>query len=401
MERYYLRALDIESRGERRQGMYEELARGFGIEDIKPLLKSDKANGARMNTPTGLGGALLSSVIGATTSNELANAKRQQRENIQMMITADPHGVLENLNKAETGEQTDLGDLKPTEKAYYKNLAGRQIRSNQVDAWNSLIQKIQSGDIPDKDQLSNDPDAKWIDPIKYKKLEKAIELAHPIPFDPQAASDLKTRVLNYDPSSDKNDSKFWELAQEIPSKLPKDHAQRLMDELTSSWKKGFNGETKDPREKWKADSFSEIRRLGSSGLLGETGLGPDGKTIVDLQKRNAYNAKEYTIIQGMEKWWDNPANKDKTPTDAQEYRDRLIEPLLKGKALELFKQKSPPSWWSGSRNGWSQLMIRLGTISTISARRLRRELRRMRNEKEKETQAIQPIVTGKQIGRAS
>lgn len=286
--------------------------------------------------------------IAKLKDNELANAKRQQRENIQMMITADPHGVLENLNKAETGEQTDLGDLKPTEKAYYKNLAGRQIRSNQVDAWNSLIQKIQSGDIPDKDQLSNDPDAKWIDPIKYKKLEKAIELAHPIPFDPQAASDLKTRVLNYDPSSDKNDSKFWELAQEIPSKLPKDHAQRLMDELTSSWKKGFNGETKDPREKWKADSFSEIRRLGSSGLLGETGLGPDGKTIVDLQKRNAYNAKEYTIIQGMEKWWDNPANKDKTPTDAQEYRDRLIEPLLKGKALELFKQKSPPSWWSGS-----------------------------------------------------
>ena len=56
VERYYLRALDIESRGERRKGMYEELARGFGVTDIKPLLKSDKANGARMFTPTWLGG---------------------------------------------------------------------------------------------------------------------------------------------------------------------------------------------------------------------------------------------------------------------------------------------------------------------------------------------------------
>jgi len=37
-ERYYLRALDIESRGERRKGMYEELARGFGVTDIRPLL---------------------------------------------------------------------------------------------------------------------------------------------------------------------------------------------------------------------------------------------------------------------------------------------------------------------------------------------------------------------------
>jgi putative DNA methylase len=55
-ERYYLRALDIESRGERRQGMYEELARGFGVTDIKPLLKSDKANGARMHTASGFCG---------------------------------------------------------------------------------------------------------------------------------------------------------------------------------------------------------------------------------------------------------------------------------------------------------------------------------------------------------
>jgi putative DNA methylase len=64
VERYYLRALDIESRGERRQGMYEELARGFGITDIKPLLKSDKANGARMHTASGFGASGLAPLIG-------------------------------------------------------------------------------------------------------------------------------------------------------------------------------------------------------------------------------------------------------------------------------------------------------------------------------------------------
>jgi len=64
VERYYLRALDIESRGERRQGMYEELARGFGVTDIKPLLKSDKANGARMLTPSGFAAAGLAQVGG-------------------------------------------------------------------------------------------------------------------------------------------------------------------------------------------------------------------------------------------------------------------------------------------------------------------------------------------------
>lgn len=62
VERYYLRALDIESRGERRKGMYEELARGFGVTDIRPLLKSDKANGTRMQTPSGLGKSLIGSM---------------------------------------------------------------------------------------------------------------------------------------------------------------------------------------------------------------------------------------------------------------------------------------------------------------------------------------------------
>ena len=78
VERYYLRALDIESRGERRQGMYEELARGFGVTDIKPLLKHDKANGARMFTPSGLAAGLLAPVGGAE-ANAVALPTRRGR----------------------------------------------------------------------------------------------------------------------------------------------------------------------------------------------------------------------------------------------------------------------------------------------------------------------------------
>ncbi len=64
VDRYYLRSLDIGSRDERRKGMYEELARGFGMLDIKPLLKSDKANGTRMFPPTGLAASVLGPVEG-------------------------------------------------------------------------------------------------------------------------------------------------------------------------------------------------------------------------------------------------------------------------------------------------------------------------------------------------
>jgi hypothetical protein len=77
VERYYLRALDIESRGERRKGMYEELARGFGIADIKPLLKADKANGATMHTASGFEKTLLFSPSGGAP--EAAAAPRRGR----------------------------------------------------------------------------------------------------------------------------------------------------------------------------------------------------------------------------------------------------------------------------------------------------------------------------------
>jgi hypothetical protein len=67
VERYYLRALDIESRGERRKGMYEELARGFSVTDIRSLLKSDQATGTRMHTPSGFGATGLTQLSGINT----------------------------------------------------------------------------------------------------------------------------------------------------------------------------------------------------------------------------------------------------------------------------------------------------------------------------------------------
>jgi hypothetical protein len=75
-ERYYLRALDIESRGERRKGMYEELARGFGVTEIRPLLESDKANGARMKTPSAFAATLLAQADGAVADSNALPTRR-------------------------------------------------------------------------------------------------------------------------------------------------------------------------------------------------------------------------------------------------------------------------------------------------------------------------------------
>ena len=90
VERYYLRSLDIESRGERRKGMYEELARGFGVTDIKPLLKSDKANGTRVASASALAASVLVAVgdDGAGTAGPMGTNVGRGRGRV---AAAGPH----------------------------------------------------------------------------------------------------------------------------------------------------------------------------------------------------------------------------------------------------------------------------------------------------------------------
>lgn len=54
-ERFYLKGLELEQAGEVRAGAYQEMARGFGIEDYRPMLASGRANQVRMKTATEFG----------------------------------------------------------------------------------------------------------------------------------------------------------------------------------------------------------------------------------------------------------------------------------------------------------------------------------------------------------
>ena len=49
-EKLYLKGLEVESHGEFRTGVYQEFARGFGVRDYRFLLRSGKANEARLKT---------------------------------------------------------------------------------------------------------------------------------------------------------------------------------------------------------------------------------------------------------------------------------------------------------------------------------------------------------------
>ena len=59
MERFYIKGLEVESHGEHRSGVYQELARGFGAADYDDLLANTHANETRLKTATEFGRRML------------------------------------------------------------------------------------------------------------------------------------------------------------------------------------------------------------------------------------------------------------------------------------------------------------------------------------------------------
>ena len=155
VERYYMRALDIESRGERRNGMYEELARGFGVTDIKPLLKSDKANGARMYTPSGLAAAVLAPIGGQSTSAALPARRGRAAASGMHPFAAAPlrHLLFAVRETAAADNSPELG------RQYLRDTFGQGYWTQRERFVGLLEWLAQLGNTADMDEWSADSEA--------------------------------------------------------------------------------------------------------------------------------------------------------------------------------------------------------------------------------------------------
>lgn len=80
-ERFYLKGLEIESHGEHRNGVYQEFARGFGIDEYKPLLAATKANKTRLKTASEFGARTLDdSSFGSSLLRQVLFAVHETRD---------------------------------------------------------------------------------------------------------------------------------------------------------------------------------------------------------------------------------------------------------------------------------------------------------------------------------
>ncbi len=77
-ERLYLKAVEVETHGEHRSGVYTELARGFRVKDYKGLIETNKVNQTRIRTASEFGSRDLGNAgFGASTMRALLFAVRE------------------------------------------------------------------------------------------------------------------------------------------------------------------------------------------------------------------------------------------------------------------------------------------------------------------------------------
>ena len=126
MERFYLKGLEVETHGEHRSGVYQELARGFGATDYTNLLQSDRANQTRLKTAREFESRMLSGEgFAGSLTRQCLFAVYQVTQNEQ---------VADGLDWLKT-ELSDYWTLRD-KTLHILDFLGRIDRVSGMDHWN-------------------------------------------------------------------------------------------------------------------------------------------------------------------------------------------------------------------------------------------------------------------------
>jgi hypothetical protein len=277
--------------------------------------------------------------------NEIRAAESMQTDRITADLMTDWTVAKQNLNEyvKSSGDAKDdaringaYGEMPMSKVRRLMAQVDQQGRITETNNYNILAQAIDSNNpirdangneflITDKDKLNKALETFKVTGTESKaRLERLI--SDNVPYNSKDIAEVNARLATYDPATDKDLGDYATLQNEIAAKVPKQLRPLLNDRLAQSVKK-FNadGTLKSATEKWQGDMIRHVLDLGKAGILGDQGLDSDGKNIVDVQKNNKYWQDVYKVQQGLEDWFQNPANKDKTPADAQAFRDSLIK----------------------------------------------------------------------------
>ena len=298
-------------------------------------------------------------------------AEQRQTNIINADIVSDWTTAKTNLDKYVTGEKDPdakadgpYGVMPMTKVKRLLSEVDRQGKYVEATNYNTLAQaidgnspvKLKNGDeilISDNaklDQAVND--IKVTDPAALKRLRLLV--SDNVAYNPQAVSSVNARLANYDPSTDPTMSEFNAISNDIASNVPKNLRSVMQSDLTSAWTKFSKDGTTDPKKKWQGEMINQINDLGKNGVLGDMGTVKDSNglftnRIKDQAKFDAAWNKVYNLQTEMRDWFNDPANKGKSPEDARAYLNARIKGPVQDSAAKgaaLSPKRDMPSSYS-------------------------------------------------------
>ncbi len=122
-EKFYIKGLELESNGEYRAGAYQELSKGFGLRDYKPLLATSTANLVRLKNASEFGKKLLGK---DGFSNSLVR---------HCLFAVREANVAESAQKGRLWLKTELPDYWGRRKDVLKVLDYFAAMENKIEQW--------------------------------------------------------------------------------------------------------------------------------------------------------------------------------------------------------------------------------------------------------------------------
>lgn len=313
-----------------------ETGRGHVFNAFEKAMSEGKYEEAEGHLDRGVNGHLIST---AEKEKRMTEAETQQRMMwLSQSIEKDPWAIVPELEKAARGESSNVGYLSPIQAKRFLNSAKAVQTDRMADISDSLDQAILQGklttekevrewgaNLPARRILAHLNTLKVVDESSPKRQAEVIA-NRPV---------LRAMVENYNPGPDTGWEKYYEVKDEINSRMPEGERKEFLD-LLAAKRRGESKAGETAGVKVAMDTMKNLYEGGFFGKFDKTIIekGEDSKSAIEEAKKMQDAGIKHAQLQSQLLDWakKNPA-KAIDPQQVSEHFKSILTPEMQ-KAAE-------------------------------------------------------------------
>lgn len=201
-------------------------------------------------------------------------------------IDADPHGFIQNLDEGKI-------EVPKSEELQLRAQANRVAKQQVAEADDELDQLVLTGEVKTEDEVRKWGEARGLPERQILSHLESLSVVNENTEEGQALiqsarAEIQADISNYDPTADANDKSYFSIKDKIRANLPAGLRQEFLSDISAMRREG----RKTPEQEIKANVFSQIRTVASTGFFGDPSKLSKGKKRTELelqiaQKENA------------------------------------------------------------------------------------------------------------------